>query len=326
MSLITAMVLALAIGGGEQTQAPRPKSGDRLTTAPRPLTSTSARPLASVGTNRALISTGTDRGLISTGTDRGLVSTGTDRGLASTGGSRPLVSSGRDRALVPTGGLEQQPPATGPSVDAQSSPGVSVPPGGAQAAPAPMEGTVIVASANALPAPPAVRAPSRFATQLGEAKQAMEMRDFSRAEQVLYSVRSAELSAWDVRLRYASNLVALGHYDRSLTELTAALKNKSKEDALPATTDLFGSKEVFAETLKQLKDYRSGNAADSQALLLEAMLEGMNGNQPQAASLLGEARQRHPGWEPIDLIDGVTATPTPARTDVPAVVPAPKAP
>ena len=93
MNLITAMVLALAIGGGEQVQAPRPKSGDRLTTAPRPLTSTSGRPLASVGTDRALISTGTDRGLISTGTDRGLVSTGTDRGLVSTGRSRPLVSS-----------------------------------------------------------------------------------------------------------------------------------------------------------------------------------------------------------------------------------------
>jgi hypothetical protein len=317
MDLITATMLMLALGGGEQPQTPRVKFSDRLSTSSRPLASTTGRPLASVGTDRALASTGTDRALISTGTDRGLASTGTDRALVSTGRFRPLTRAGRDRALEPTGGLEEQPPAPSGELDGSIGGSVnlggSVAPGGAMA-PAGAgtvvtEGGGVPASVTSGAAPASTRAPSRFAGMLTEAKEAMSARDFSRAEQLLYSVRTADLSSWDARLRYASNLVALGHYDRSLTELTAALKAKSKDEALPATTELFGSTEVFNEIQQQLKEYRSHSAGDPQATLLDAMLEGLAGHQPQAASLIGEARELHPGWEPIDLIERATAPP-----------------
>jgi hypothetical protein len=313
MDLITSMLVVLAIGGGGQPTA-KLSGNDRLVTAPRPLTSTSGRGLASVGTDRALASTGTDRALISTGTDRALVSTGKDRALASTGRSRGLTSSGLDRALVPTGGLPE--PGAAPSGDGEAGITASVAPSGAGA---PVEGSLsgsaVKVDTLAVSVPAAVRASPRFSIMLGEAKEAMSARDFHRAEQILYTVRTAEPAAWDARLRYATNLVTLGHYDRSLTELTAALKGKTRDDELPAVSDLFGSTDVFTETQAQLKQYRSVNSADPQALLLDALLESLAGNHTQAASLIGEARTNQPGWAPIEVLEGTTTAMAKAHSE-----------
>jgi hypothetical protein len=314
MILITSMLVAVAIGGGEQPTV-KLSGNDRLVTAPRPLASTSGRALASVGTDRALASTGTDRALISTGTDRALVSTGKDRALASTGRSRGLTSSGRDRALVPTGGLPE--PGAAPSGDGEAGVTASVSPMGGTGAPVEgsLSGSAVKVDTLAVSAPAGVRSSARFSVMLGEAKDAMSARDFHRAEQILYTVRTAEPAAWDARLRYATNLVTLGHYDRSLTELTAALKGKTRDDELPAVADLFGSTEVFTETQGRLKQYRSVNSADPQALLLDALLESMAGNHAQAATLIGEARTNQPGWAPIEVVEGTTTAMAKARTE-----------